>query len=86
MGDQPFQWVDKEDQIRNTALVRKLRAVCLITVSAFGETPGSYQSIPLALLFYHKLVRALQRALEYSGQDYSAHIAPSIEKKEELQW
>ena len=51
-----------------------------------GELQAATRAIPLAPLFYRKLQRALQRVLEQSGQDYSAHMALFTEEKEELQW
>ena len=51
-----------------------------------GKLQATTRAIPLAPLFYRNLQRALQRALEQSGQDYSVLLALSTEEQEELQW
>ena len=50
-----------------------------------GKLTAATTAIPLAQLFYGDAQRAMNRALETSGQDYSAILPISAEVKAELQ-
>ena len=51
-----------------------------------GKLQAATRTVPLAPLFYRSLQQVLKKALEWSDQDYSAHLTLPVEGKVELQW